>query len=171
MQLVDRKSYRFIAPLLLLAIVTLTHVAFAGGLKVGEAFPDLAAQKLDGTLPADLKGKVVMIDFWASWCGPCRQSFPAMNELQEKYGAQGLVIIAVNVDEDKADMDQFLKTHPASFTIVRDARQQLVDKVSIKTMPSSFILNREGKVVATHSGFDGDATKKAYEKEIAALLK
>src|ERR1039458_4636553 len=75
--------------------------------KVGDGFPDLASFKLEGKLPDSLKGKVVMVDFWASWCGPCKESFPAMNELQKKFGSSGLVIIAVNEDEDKADMRRF----------------------------------------------------------------
>lgn len=153
-----------------LAALSLTFAAVAAGLKTGDAFPDLAAYNLEGKLPADLKGKVVMVDFWASWCGPCKQSFPTMNELQQKFGPQGLVVIAVNVDEERSDMEAFLKDHPASFTVVRDGNQKLVDKVSIKTMPSSFILDREGKVVAAHSGYDGEGTKKKYEAEIAAQL-
>jgi thiol-disulfide isomerase/thioredoxin len=172
MQLIDWNKQR----ILTLAVATtaallLPLLARAAGLKSGDAFPDLAAYNLEGKLPEGLKGKVVMVDFWASWCGPCKQSFPAMNELQQKFGAQGLVIIAVNVDESKSDMDAFLRDHPASFTVMRDAAQKLVDKVSIKTMPSSFILDREGKVVSAHSGFDGDGTKKQYETEISALLK
>jgi cytochrome c biogenesis protein CcmG, thiol:disulfide interchange protein DsbE len=142
--------------------------------KVGETFPDLGGYKLDGTLPGDLKGKVVVVDFWASWCGPCKESFPAMNELQKKYGSQGLVIIAVNQDEKAQDMQDFLKDNAAVFTVVRDAGpegKKLVDKVEIETMPSSFVLDREGKVRYTHSGFHGDATKKEYEQQIESLLK
>jgi thiol-disulfide isomerase/thioredoxin len=142
--------------------------------KVGDAFPDLGAYQLDGAAPAGLKGKVVIVDFWASWCGPCKESFPAMNELQKKYGAQGLVIIAVNQDENASDMRDFLKDNPAAFTVVRDAGadgKKLVDKVEIDTMPSSFVLDREGKVRFTHSGFHGDATKQEYEQQIEALLK
>lgn len=167
----DHVTEKFIVMLLLtVGIALLALSAIAGGLKTGEAFPDLATFKLEGALP-DIKGKVVLVDFWASWCEPCQKSFPAMNELQQKFGAQGFAIIAVNVDENRADMEKFLKGHPANFAVVRDAKQALVDKVSIGTMPSSFLLDREGKVVAAHSGFEGDATKKKYDAEISALLK
>ncbi len=141
------------------------------GVEVGGAFPDLAAEKLEGKLPDSLKDKVVMIDFWASWCGPCGESFPAMDKLQKKYGGQGLFIIAVNEDENKGDMDDFLKQNHVSFNIVRDAKQKLVEKAGVATMPSSFLISREGKVAFVHSGFHGGKTKKEYEHEIESLLK
>jgi cytochrome c biogenesis protein CcmG/thiol:disulfide interchange protein DsbE len=140
-------------------------------LKVGDPLPDFSGFKLDGKLPETLKGKVVVLDFWASWCGPCKESFPAMNDLQKKYGDQGLVIIAVNEDEQKSDMQDFLKDNAASFTIVRDARQKLVDVAGVKTMPSSFVFDADGKVRFTHNGFHGAQTRKEYEQEIEALLK
>jgi thiol-disulfide isomerase/thioredoxin len=146
-------------------------VSSAAGIKVGDTFPDLGGFKLEGKLPDGLKGRVVMIDFWASWCEPCKESFPAMNDLQKKYGGQGLEVIAINVDENKADMDAFLKKHAATFTVVRDASQKLVDKAGIGTMPTSFFLDRDGKVRFTHSGYRGDETRKKYEQEIESLLK
>ena len=139
--------------------------------KVGDTFPDLASFKLEGKLPASLKDKVVMIDFWASWCDPCKESFPVMEELHKKYGPQGLVIIAVNVDENRAEMEAFLKKNQASFTLVRDAAQKLVEKTEVATMPSSFLIDRSGKVRFAHSGFRGNETKKKYEQEIESLLK
>jgi thiol-disulfide isomerase/thioredoxin len=145
--------------------------ALAGGFKAGDALPDLAPLKLEGKLPDSFKDKVVLLDFWASWCDPCKESFPAMDELQKKYGAQGLVIIAVNVDEKKGDMEDFLKGKNVSFTVVRDAGQKLVDKAGIATMPSSFLVDRTGKVRFTHAGFHGEQTKKQYAEEIESLLK
>jgi len=145
--------------------------AIAGGLKAGDALPDLGTFKLEGTLPDTFKDKVVMLDFWASWCDPCKESFPLMDQLQKKYGPQGLVVIAVNVDEKRADMEAFLKKNAASFTVVRDAGQKLVDKAGIGTMPTSFLIGRDGKVRHVHTGFKGDETKMKYEQEIEALLK
>jgi thiol-disulfide isomerase/thioredoxin len=142
----------------------------AAPLKEGDSFPDLAAHGLQGQLP-DLKGKVLLVDFFASWCGPCKDSFPAMEELHNKYAAKGLVIIAVNLDRKKSDMDQFLKSHPASFTIVRDDANKLVSQVKIPTMPTSFLIDRSGKVHAIHRGFKGDETRHKYAEEIEALLK
>lgn len=140
-------------------------------IKVGDSFPDLTGYKLEGKLPDALKDKVVLIDFWASWCGPCAQSFPVMEELQKAYGSQGLVIIAVSVDEKKADMEEFLKSHSVSFTVMRDAAQRLVAKSGIKAMPSSFLIDKSGTVAFAHTGFHGGATRKQYEQEIQMLLK
>ena len=151
--------------------VLVAVTAYAAGIKIGDTFPDLGGFKLEGKLPDDLKGKIVMVDFWASWCEPCRESFPAMNELQTRYGSQGLVVIGVNVDEKKTDMEVFLKKNAATFTVVRDAAQKLVDKVGIATMPSSFLIDREGKVRFMHSGYRGEETKKKYAEEIESLLK
>jgi thiol-disulfide isomerase/thioredoxin len=145
--------------------------AHAGGLKIGDVFPPLDQAGLAGELPKDLKGKIVLVDFWASWCAPCKESFPTMNDLQKRYGPQGLIIIAVNVDENNSDMVNFLKKHKAEFTVVRDAAQKLVDKVDISTMPASFLIDRSGKVRFTHSGFRGEETKKKYEQEIESLLR
>ena len=151
------------------ALTVATCSLAAAPVKVGDTFPDLSKFKLEGTLP-DLKGKMVLVDFWASWCAPCKESFPTMNDLQKRYGPQGLVIIAVNVDENNSDMVEFLKKHKAEFTVVRDAAQKLVDKVDISTMPASFLIDSNGKVRFTHSGFRGDETRKKYEQEIESLL-
>ena len=145
-------------------------LAVAAPLKEGDAFPDLNQFGLEGTVP-DIHGKVVIVDFFASWCHPCQESFPVMEELYQQYAGKGLVIIAVNVDKNKADMDDFLKTHPATFVILRDASNKLVSQVKIPTMPSSFLLDRDGKIHAFHRGFKGDETKKKYTEEIEALLK
>ena len=147
------------------------YLTVQAALKVGDAFPDLASFKLEGKLPDSLKGKVVIVDFWASWCGPCKDSFPVMNDLQKKYGDQGLVIIAVNVDEVASDMQDFLKENKAAFVVVRDAKQKLVEIAGIPTMPGSFIIDETGKVRFAHSGFHGDETRKQYEQEIESLLK
>jgi thiol-disulfide isomerase/thioredoxin len=145
--------------------------AAGAAIKEGDVFPELGAFQMEGKLPDSLKGKVVIVDFWASWCGPCKESFPVMDELQGRFGKQGLVILAVNVDETKGAMDDFLKEHPATFNIIRDAKKKLVSKVNIQSMPTSFVLNGEGKVVSVHKGFHGPETRKAYVKEIEDLLK
>jgi thiol-disulfide isomerase/thioredoxin len=139
-------------------------------LKPGDTFPDLKSFKVEGTLPETLKGKTVFVDFWASWCTPCKESFPVLNELTKKYSSQGLVIIGVNLDETKADMEHFLKAQPASFVVVRDASETIVKKLGIRTFPSSFILDGDGKVRFIHSGFHGEKTKKQYIEEIESLL-
>jgi len=152
------------------ALCLTVNLATAAPLKEGDAFPDLAAYGLEGTIP-DLQGKVVLIDFFASWCGPCKDSFPAMETLYQKYADKGLVIVAINLDKKKVDMEKFLQGHPATFVILRDGANKLVSEVKIPTMPSSFLLDGSGKVVSAHRGFKGDETVKQYEEEIESLLK
>jgi peroxiredoxin len=93
-----------------------------------------------------------------------------MDQLQKKYGDR-LVIIAVNVDEKKANMDAFLKKHTVAFTVVRDGKQKVVAEVAPETMPTSFIVDGEGKVRYLHNGFHGAETEKQYVTEIESLLK
>ncbi len=152
------------------AVLLSAAMATAAPVKTGDAFPDLASFGLEGSLP-EWKGHVVLVDFFASWCGPCKESFPALQELHKKYSGQGLVIVAVNVDKKSADMEAFLKKFDVSFAVVRDGASKLISEVKVPTMPSSFILNREGKVVSAHRGFKGDETRKKYVEEIEALLK
>jgi len=156
---------------LLITLLALgTVLGTAAPINVGDLFPDLTQCGLEGTLP-ELKGKVVLVDFFASWCDPCKESFPAMEALYQKYGPKGLVIVAVNLDKNKADMDDFLKEHPATFIVVRDASKRLVGRVKIPTMPSSFLLDRDGRVQAFHRGFKGAETREEYTREIESLLK
>ena len=153
-----------------LAFIASTTVAADKGIKAGDSFPDLTSFSLEGKLPEDLKGKVVLVDFWASWCGPCKDSFPVMEELQTRFGKKGLVVLAVNLDEDKETMNDFLKKHPVTFTVVRDAKKKLVRTVNIKSMPSSFVLTPDGKVASVHKGFHGQETRAQYFKEIEELI-
>jgi peroxiredoxin len=140
-------------------------------LKVGDALPDLTTFNLEGNLPDTLKGKVVLLDFWASWCLPCAASFPVMDGLLEKYGERGLVIIAVSMDEKTKDMEKFLKKHPVSFVVVRDAEHKLAEAVNPETMPTSFLVDTDGKVRFLHNGFHQKETPREYQTEIESLLK
>ncbi|PTN13226.1 TlpA family protein disulfide reductase [Nitrosomonas aestuarii] len=106
-----------------------------------------------------LKGKVVYVDFWASWCPPCAQSFPFLNQLQKDYGEQGLQIIGVNLDEKVADADKFLTRYPAEFTITTDPTKQCAKDFDVIAMPSSYLIDREGIVRYIHRGFRPGETK------------
>jgi thiol-disulfide isomerase/thioredoxin len=116
------------------------------------------------------RGKVVYIDFWASWCAPCKESFPWLNEVQKKYQAQGLVVIGVNVDREKAKADEFLKTTPAQFPIVYNPDGSMPKKFGVQGMPYAVIIDKTGKTIHTHIGFRGDKTKE-YEHIIEGALK
>jgi cytochrome c biogenesis protein CcmG, thiol:disulfide interchange protein DsbE len=100
-----------------------------------------------------LKGQVVYLDFWASWCAPCLESFPFMNHLQQTLGPHGLTVIAVNVDRNRADAEQFLHQHPAQFRVIFDPQGVLPERFSVHGMPSSFVIDRNGVVQFRHEGF------------------
>jgi len=162
---------RALRDLFLLALSAVLGCTCVAGLKPGEIFPDLASFNLEGKLPQAMKGKVLMVDFWASWCEPCKQSFPVMEELHQHYGKEGLVIIAVNVDESRPAMEAFLKKNVVSFAVLRDSSQQLVERAGVATMPTSFLIDKSGKVRFLHTGFRDAETKKKYHEEIQSLLK
>jgi len=115
------------------------------------------------------RGKVIYIDFWASWCKPCRKSFPWMNEMTAKYEQDGLVIIAINLDAEQSFADEFLKEVPADFHILYDAEGRTARKLKIKGMPSSYLINRKGEWVSAHRGFNVEKQQK-FEQEIISLL-
>ena len=117
-----------------------------------------------------MAGKVVLVDFWASWCAPCKSSFPVLDSIYRKFKERGFLVVAVSVDESGDAMREFLGTHPVSFPVVRDARQQLVASAGIEAMPTSFLIDRTGKVVAVHAGFKGRETEEQLMTEIEKLL-
>lgn len=118
---------------------------------------------------ADLRGKLVYVDFWASWCAPCKQAFPFLNEMQAKYGPRGFQVVGINVDAKRADADKFLATTPANFTLAFDAKGDTPKAYAVKGMPSSYLVAPDGRVIATHVGFK-DEDRKALEEKIRAAL-
>ncbi|MEI6514385.1 MAG: TlpA disulfide reductase family protein [bacterium] len=150
-------------------VMFLTATCAIAGWKTGTPLPNLAKFKLDGAVP-DLAGKVVLVDFWASWCGPCKTSFPSLEKLQKLYGERGLVVLAVNQDKTDKAMRTFLTDHPATFPIVRDTQNQLIAEADVSSMPASFLVDREGKIRHLHKGFHGEKTLAEYEQEIGVLL-
>ncbi|WP_169308445.1 TlpA disulfide reductase family protein [Ferrimonas aestuarii] len=108
----------------------------------------------------------VYLDFWASWCGPCRRSFPFMNELVAQYQPEGLTVIAVNLDVEKQDADNFLTQFPANFTIVYDPEFTIADAYKVAGMPSSYLIYK-GEIIEQHVGFrekDAEATHRTLKK-------
>ena len=129
----------------------------------------LGTAAADSLQLSDYHGKVLVLDFWASWCVPCRRSFPWMNEMQQKYGDDGLVIVGVNLDNDAADAAEFLKAYPADFTITYDPTRMLARDYAVEAMPSSFLIGRDGEIVERHLGFKV-AKIDEYEAAIVSAL-
>ena len=142
----------------------------AVAVEVGQVAPTLNLPARQGSVDLSaLKGKVVYLDFWASWCAPCRQSFPWMNEMQARYGNQGLRVVAVNLDAQRKDADKFLAEVPANITIAFDPQGDSPKRYQIKGMPSSVLIGADGKVLATHTGFRDDQRAQLEQMLVAAL--
>lgn len=154
-----------------LLVVLCCHAAFTWAINAGDTPPQFALLDAKGDLVSleHLRGRVVYVDFWASWCGPCRRSFPWMNDLQRRYGDRGLTIVGVNVDKRRPDADRFLSQVPASFTVVFDAAGVTPSGWGVAGMPSSYLIDQQGKVVAVETGFL-DERKGVMEARIQKLL-
>lgn len=116
-----------------------------------------------------LKGKVVYLDFWASWCDPCRKSFPWMNDMHNRYDSKKFTIVAINLDSSKADALKFLDKVPAEFDIAYDPEGSIATKYNLKAMPTSYLIDKKGKLVFAHKGYrEGDTAE--IEEKIQQLL-
>jgi thiol-disulfide isomerase/thioredoxin len=140
-----------------------TLLALAGAC-AGAAGPQPAEFDIE-----EFRGRVVVLDFWASWCTPCRRSLPWLDAMQAKYAAEGLVVIGVNVDRDRADAERFLQKTPVAFRIVYDAAGALPEKYAVTAMPSSLVFDRSGKLALRHLGFV-ESKRGEYEKNLQSLL-
>ena len=148
----------------LFLIALLVQGSSVWAVEAGKPLPDLGLAEVQKT-----KGQYIYIDYWASWCGPFRQSFPWMNALQVKLGPKGLKVVAVNVDAKRADADKFLTHTPAQFTIAYDPQGESAKKLAIKTMPTSMLVSPEGRVLFVHSGFRTEETGQLEAKIAAAM--
>ncbi|MFO1303101.1 MAG: TlpA disulfide reductase family protein [Burkholderiales bacterium] len=156
---------------ILAALAALAMASPVSASDVGLPAPgfSLPSAKGDAVALDKLRGKIVYVDFWASWCGPCRRSFPWMNEMQQKYGNKGFVVVGVNVDKKRTDADKFLAQNPANFTIAFDEAGATPTAYAVKGMPSSYLIDGTGKIVYVERGFL-DENKAQLEQRIAALV-
>jgi cytochrome c biogenesis protein CcmG, thiol:disulfide interchange protein DsbE len=118
----------------------------------------------------DFNGKLVYLDFWASWCAPCRQSFPWMNDIEQKYKDRGFSVLAINLDAKASDADKFLAQLPAQFQIAFDPKGMTPKAYGVKGMPTSFLIGQDGKILYQHIGFN-HSTREELEKLIEQHLK
>jgi len=114
----------------------------------------------------DYRGQVVMLNFWASWCGPCRQEMPLMENIYQKYEPLGFTILAVNVDEDSADADRFLESVPVSFPVLYDNESKVSEMFEVDAMPTTVMIDRDGNKRFIHRGY-----KPGYENDYAKQVK
>lgn len=148
---------------------SLTPTARAG---VPASAPDFALPAMDGSelRLSDLKGQVVMINFWATWCGPCRQEMPLLQQLQVKYEPLGFTLVGINVEPESAGARTWLEKVPVTFPILFDRQNQVAERFGVQGMPSSVFIDRSGKVRYVHRGYQpGDESK--YADMVRSLVK
>jgi thiol-disulfide isomerase/thioredoxin len=135
------------------------------------AAPNIALQSADGQTVqlTTYKGKVLLVDFWASWCVPCKTSFPALDSLYREYQPRGLEVLAINLDERRRDADRFLGDHPHRLTVLFDPKGASPLAFAVQGMPSSFLIDKAGNIRFTHMGYSGNVDE-SYRREIAQLL-
>lgn len=162
--------FKAFALLVLGITLVLSPTAFA--VKANQKAPEISLPGLDAKTVklSGLKGQVVMVNFWASWCQPCRTEMPLIEELYNKYKKIGFTVLAVNVDEDPANARAMLKEVPVSFPVVLDTKNTSIQEYQVQAMPSTYMVDRKGMIRDVHRGYKaGDEAE--YENYIRKLLR
>ncbi len=164
------RAPRFI--LFALAFALASFSVASSALSTGSRAPEIGLESLDGNQVRmrDLRGKVVIVDFWASWCGPCREELPVLNRLYERYKDAGLVVVGVSQDTRARNARGFLRRTPVDFPVVIDEDHEVAGRYDPPRMPSSYIVDRRGVVRHVHEGFrSGD--ERTIEQQVRQLLR
>lgn len=156
---------------LLLAVALPGRAPAITALAPGQAAPAFDLPTGDGRSLslASLKGKVVLVDFWASWCGPCATAFPALENLFQEYRSRGFEVMAINLDEKRADAERFLADRPHAMSVVFDSGGKAARAFGLEGMPTSYLLGRDGRVRFVHVGYTPGAIEN-YRREVEQLL-
>ena len=155
---------------LVLPLTLILTLAFSSNALATKKAPTFKLQGDNGEISLEqYKGQVVYVDFWASWCVPCKHSFPWMNDIQKRYGNKGFKVIAINLDEDRKDAKTFLNMHPADFTIAYDPEGVAAEAYRVKVMPTAYLIDQQGNLVKSHKGFKIEQSDK-MEEAIRKLL-
>ncbi len=156
--------------ILILVLFSATPLAAKQPL-IGTKAINFTLKKFDGTklTLSNLRGKVVLLDFWASWCAPCREELPFLDLLNNRYGNKNFEVVAVNIDNNPEKAYGFLKTLSVKLNPVWDEKKQVVSAYDVGTMPTTFIIDKEGWIRFVHSGFKAEQFVE-YKKQIELLL-
>jgi len=156
--------------LLLSAVLCFTTASTAATLQSPAPDFTLKSRSGENLKLSELRGEVVMVNFWASWCGPCRQEMPLLDHLYKRYSPMGFTILGVNVEENSADAEKVLEEIPVSFPILFDSRNQVSKVYDINAMPSTFLVDRDGKLRYLHKGYQ-PGYEEEYQRQIRELIR
>jgi cytochrome c biogenesis protein CcmG/thiol:disulfide interchange protein DsbE len=159
----DQRSTRKIGALVALAALAAAGCATAGGgdgsgggHQVGAPVPEIHVEGLSGKSigVADYRGKVLLLDVWASWCAPCKQELPMLDEMAKRLRRDGIEVLAVSIDQERANLDKFLRARSRwSLTVAHDPKGEVADRLAPEKMPTSYIVDRAGIIRYVNSGF------------------
>lgn len=158
---------------LLLALSLHLGAGSAHAVEAGAPVPALSLPKLEGggeVSMAQFKGQVLYVDFWASWCAPCRLAFPSIEGLYKRNRERGFAVVGINKDTKAGDADRFLRSVPVTFPLVADDQDAAAKAFAVKTMPSGYVIDRKGVVRHVHRGYTAETSKQLAE-QVEALLK
>ncbi|MDO8444869.1 MAG: TlpA disulfide reductase family protein [Deltaproteobacteria bacterium] len=158
------------AALILSCLIIAPFKAYSA--EIGGMAPSFSLKDITGNTVTfeSLKGKVVFLDFWGTWCGPCKEEFPELDALYKKYGKDGFEVVGISVDKSESNVAEYLKKRPVSFTILTNTKGDVAEAYGIPGMPTGFIIGKDGVIRYRHVGFS-KAFLPVYEKEIVELLK
>ncbi len=158
---------KIIACLLLATAVPMAYALTASGPAANFTLKDTDGNNVR---LSEYRGQVVLINFWASWCGPCRQEFPLLDELHQKYQAMGFTVFGVNVEQERELADKVLREIPVTFPILFDDQNQVSEEYDVDAMPATVLVDRSGEIRFMHRGYK-PGYEDLYEKQVRALIR
>ncbi|MBI3368671.1 MAG: TlpA family protein disulfide reductase [Burkholderiales bacterium] len=156
----------------LLAVHVVNPTAAQAVVQTNAAAPDFTLRALDGPNLhlAEQRGRVVLVNFWASWCGPCRQEMPQLNKLHDKYRSAGLVMLGVNIDDDPRSAAELARRYDIRFPVLLDTDKAVVKRYDLGAMPATVLIDRDGRVRQLHRGYR-EGLELTYDQQIRELIK
>ena len=167
-----RRNKKIVKALLLMILILCANLAFAAKKTDLKKAPDFTVKSLSGKniKLSEQRGRVVILNFWATWCTPCKKELPYFNSLYKKYKGVGLQILGVNIDKGRSEVVRMSRDLNLAFPVLLDPKGKISDLYLVRSMPTTYVIGKDGLVHHVHWGFGPDEPAR-YEKEIRALLK
>jgi len=168
-----RTRSTFLLPILTVLVLLLPSGAvLSAPPKIGQPAPDFTLRSSEGKnlKLSERRGEVIMVNFWATWCAPCRQEMPQLNVLHDRYRRNGFTLLAVNVDDNEKAAQDMIRQLGIRFPVLFDTRKQASRQYDVDAMPSTLLIDRDGRVRYLHRGYRA-GVEKEYEEKIRELLK